>query len=78
MIGVPDERKLIVTTDTDVHLFNIATGMFEHGSAVAAQYFAGLEAVGDRTGEDGKPLPKSDLKSISLHIGGCELYTQSP
>ncbi|KAJ6783580.1 hypothetical protein PWT90_10202 [Aphanocladium album] len=67
MIGVPDKRKLIVTTDIDMHLFDIGTGMFEHGQAVADQYFAGFEAVDDRTGRDGKPLPR--LLAITVRSG---------
>ncbi|KAJ3493953.1 hypothetical protein NLG97_g4394 [Lecanicillium saksenae] len=78
MIGVPNERKLIITTDVDMHLYDITKATFQHGQAVAEQYFPGFEAVGNRTGNTGKLLTRSDLKSISIHESGYGLYTQPP
>ncbi|CEJ81172.1 hypothetical protein VHEMI01316 [[Torrubiella] hemipterigena] len=74
---LPDEDKLIVTTDAEMYLFDIATETFTHGEAVAKQYFPGFESVDRRVGSDGVNLPRSDLKSVSV-VDGMALYTQAP
>ncbi|KAK2601834.1 hypothetical protein QQS21_004617 [Conoideocrella luteorostrata] len=77
MAPVPQQRKLLITTDMDVHVYDMDAKTFEHGAPVAQDYMPGFQPVGARTGPDGVDLPRSDIKSVSYSESGQLLYVQA-
>ncbi|KHN97603.1 uncharacterized protein MAM_04618 [Metarhizium album ARSEF 1941] len=77
MVPVPGEDKLLVTTDLDVHVYDVRAGTVEHGQPVAERYLAGFRPAGARVGLDGVPLPRSDIKSLSMLANRDTLYVQA-
>ncbi|KAG5927141.1 hypothetical protein E4U42_002552 [Claviceps africana] len=77
MTPVPHQRRLLITTDLDVHIYDMDTRTFQHGESVAQQYLKGFQPDGVRTGPDGVSLPRSDLKSIGFLENGNALYVQA-
>ncbi|PNY23385.1 WD40/YVTN repeat-like-containing domain protein [Tolypocladium capitatum] len=79
LVPVPSKRILLFPMDRDIHAVDLSTGTFNHsGAKLAAEYLKGFRAVDNRIGYDGEALPRSDIKSISLHPDGGALYTQAP
>lgn len=81
---LPNERKFLITTDLDIHSFDLKTHKFDCCESVADQYLRGFSPVDDRSGVDyetGKKvaIPRSDLKSVG--VAGDKrrttLYTQA-
>ncbi|CEJ87257.1 hypothetical protein VHEMI04354 [[Torrubiella] hemipterigena] len=70
--GVPNQRKLLIAVDADLHSFDITTEKFETGDSVANKYFGGFRPNGDR-----QNIPRSDVKGISLDANGNVVYTQA-
>ncbi|TWU71070.1 hypothetical protein ED733_001282 [Metarhizium rileyi] len=77
MVPIPGQDKLLITTDLDVHLYDMHTQKFEHGAPVAQKYLAGFQPLGKRVGPDGVSLPRSDIKSLSILDNGDTLYVQA-
>lgn len=77
LIPVPNTRTLLITSDLDVHAFDIEASNFRHGKDVASQFLPGFVPVGERIGMDGQKLPRSDIKGISINAAGDYLYVQS-
>ncbi|PYH37506.1 uncharacterized protein BO87DRAFT_450649 [Aspergillus neoniger CBS 115656] len=78
---VPNERKLLVSTELDIHEFDFDSERFTAGEAVEATYLKGFVPLGNRTGTNkfGQPeyLPRSDLKSVSLAEDDRVVYNQA-
>ncbi|XWW95903.1 hypothetical protein V2A60_003872 [Cordyceps javanica] len=77
MTGVPGRRQLLLSTDTDLHVFDIASQTFESGASVAAKYLPGFTPVDSRVGANGQSLPRSDIKSLSIDGNNNVLYVQA-
>ncbi|EFY95207.1 hypothetical protein X797_011693 [Metarhizium robertsii] len=77
LIGVPNKRQLLLSTDTDLHVFDIPSQKFRGGEAVAKEFLPGFQPVDRRVGSDGKWLPRSDVKCLSLDGRGNALYIQA-
>ncbi|KAJ4155657.1 hypothetical protein LMH87_000893 [Akanthomyces muscarius] len=77
MTGVPGRRQLLLSTDTDLHVFDIDSQTFESGSSVASKYLPGFTPVDSRVGSDGQSLPRSDIKSLSIDGNNNVLYVQA-
>ena len=74
LVGVPNQRKVIISTDRDLHVFDLEKRQFtESGADVVNNYLQGFEAVGNR-----QNLPRSDVKSIGLSPDGAFVYVQTP
>lgn len=69
VVPIPNERKLLIATGRDIHLFDITNGTFEHGDAVMQKYLPGFQPVDYRTGRNGVLLPRSDLKAARSVVG---------
>ena len=80
---IPNERRLMVSCDRDVFVFDVDTRQFVlGGQSVINQYMKGFVPTGDnRGGLNGKgeeeSLPRSDIKSVSIAPDGSFLYVQS-
>ncbi|GAO19261.1 uncharacterized protein UV8b_04983 [Ustilaginoidea virens] len=72
MAPIPGQRKLLVSTDSDVHAYDIGSGKLEHGGAVVQKYLGGFQPVGTRGS-----LPRSDIKSVSFLPDGKAVYVQA-
>ncbi|EMT74247.1 hypothetical protein ACKRZS_011674 [Fusarium odoratissimum] len=71
---VPDHRHLLISTDPDLHLFNLTSASFLHGEEVLKQPFMqGFKPVYSHE----KHLPRADVKSLSLRTGSGTLYVQA-
>lgn len=83
MIPIPRQRKIIVTLEFDIYIYDIATNNFTCCDTVADQYLQGFEPVGNRTGWDPKleeyeTVNRTNFKSISLAPDGSTLlYNQA-
>ncbi|KAG5952533.1 hypothetical protein E4U53_000608 [Claviceps sorghi] len=77
MTPIPHQRRLLITTDLDVHVYDIDTRTFQHGEFVVQQYLKGFQPDGVRTGPDGVSLPRSDIKSVAFLENGNALYVQA-
>lgn len=77
MTPVPNQRKLLISTDLDIHLYDMDEDTFVHGSAVQEAHLRGFQALGARVGIDGANLPRSDIKSVSFLENGHGLYVQA-
>ncbi|OAA57672.1 WD40/YVTN repeat-like-containing domain protein [Cordyceps fumosorosea ARSEF 2679] len=77
MTGVPGRRQLLLSTDTDLHVFDIDSQTFASGAQVASNYLPGFMPVDSRVGSDGKSLPRSDIKSLSIDGNLNVLYVQA-
>ncbi|KAG5933104.1 hypothetical protein E4U59_007062 [Claviceps monticola] len=77
MTSIPNQRKLLITTDLDVHVFDMESQSFQHGDPVAQRYLKGFQPEGIRNGPDGVLLPRSDIKSIDILENGNALYVQA-
>lgn len=77
MTGVPGRRQLLLSTDADLHVFDIDSQTFASGAAVASQYLPGFTPVDSRVGADGQSLPRSDIKSLSIDGSHNVLYVQA-
>ncbi|KAG6002176.1 hypothetical protein E4U54_000937 [Claviceps lovelessii] len=77
MTPIPNQPKLLITTDLDVHIYDIDSETFQHGEPVVQQYLKGFQPVDVRTGPDGVSLPRSDIKSIGFLENGNTLYVQA-
>ncbi|OAQ72692.1 hypothetical protein VFPPC_00597 [Pochonia chlamydosporia 170] len=74
---VPNQRKLLISTDVDVHVFDIPSKKFEHGDAVVKKHLQGFQPVDKRVGSNGQSLPRSDIKCLSLDGSGNAIYIQA-
>lgn len=71
---VPNQRHLLLSTDLDIHLFNLTSDSFLHGDEVLQQPFMqGFKPVSSHE----KHLPRADIKSLSLHKSSGTLYVQA-
>lgn len=71
---VPGQRHLLISTDLDLHLFNLTSASFLHGEEVLKQPFMhGFKPVYSHE----KNLPRADVKSLSLHKSSGTLYVQA-
>jgi len=77
LIPVPNKRTLLITSDLDVHTFDIETFEFKHGNEVISEIMPGFKPVGERTAKSGQSLPRSDIKAISVDSAGNYLYVQA-
>lgn len=77
VIGMPRRRKLLISTDLDLHVFDIPSKTFEAGSIVVEKYLPGFAPMGHRIGADGLALPRSDVKSLSIDANDNVLYVQA-
>ncbi|KAE8336062.1 hypothetical protein BDV24DRAFT_155483 [Aspergillus arachidicola] len=78
LVPIPNTRSLLFPMDRDIHTVNILNGEFNnYGEEIQKQYLNGFEELGNRTGDNGEYLPRSDIKSISLNPGNSTLYTQA-
>lgn len=77
VIGLPNKRQLLISTDMDLHVFNILSKKFESGSSVVNNYLLGFQPVDKRVGANGKSLPRSDIKSLSIDGNHNALYIQA-
>lgn len=75
--GVPGRRQLLLSTDTDLHVFDIDSQTFESGASVASKYLPGFMPVDSRVGTNGQALPRSDIKSLSIDGSHNVLYVQA-
>jgi hypothetical protein len=76
MTPIPGQRKLLITTDLDVHVFDRNSKTFEHGDVVVKKYLKGFQQHGRRVGAGNTNLPRSDIKSIDIHRNGNVLFVQ--
>lgn len=80
LVPVPNENKLLLTTDRDVHIFDIVKETFEHGLSVQQHYLHGFQPIDYRYGVniEGREewLPRSDIKSLSLAPNKDYIYVQ--
>lgn len=77
MTGIPGRRQLILSTDLDLHVFDIPSQSFVSGQTVVDNYMPGFMPVDSRVGADGKSLPRSDIKSLSIDGNHNLLYVQA-
>lgn len=78
LIPVPSTRTLLFSMDRDIHALDLSLGQFHNsGEDLAAKYLNGFRPLGKRRGSDGLGLPRSDIKSISLHPTSGALFTQA-
>lgn len=77
LIGVPNKRQLLISTDLDLHAFDIDSQTFESGEVVVEKYLPGFTPVDNRVGSNGQALPRSDVKSLSLDGNHHALYVQA-
>lgn len=77
MTPIPHQRKLLITTDLDVHVYDMDRKTFEHGNAAVQKYLKGFQPVDARVGPDGVSLPRSDIKTVSILGNGNTLYVQA-
>ncbi|KAH7240118.1 uncharacterized protein BKA55DRAFT_577042 [Fusarium redolens] len=71
---VPNQRLLLISTDLDMHLFNLTSASFLHGTEVLKQPFLqGFKPVSSHE----KHLPRAGIKSLSLHKSSGTLYVQA-
>lgn len=77
LAAVPGRRQLLVSTDMDLHVFDIPSETFASGAEVAEKYLAGFAPVDSRVGDDGVSLPRSDVKSLSVDGNYNVLYVQA-
>ncbi|KAF9770709.1 hypothetical protein IL306_011697 [Fusarium sp. DS 682] len=71
---VPNQRQLLISTDLDMHLFNLTSASFLHGTDVLNQTF--LKGFKPVTSHEHN-LPRADIKSLSLHMSSGTLYVQA-
>ncbi|KAG5787828.1 hypothetical protein H9Q69_013107 [Fusarium xylarioides] len=71
---VPDQRHLLISTDLDLHLFNLTSASFLHGEGVLEQSF--MQEFKPVSSHE-KNLPRADVKSLSLHKSAGTLYVQA-
>ncbi|KAF5981304.1 hypothetical protein FBULB1_4870 [Fusarium bulbicola] len=71
---VPDQRHLLISTDLDLHLFNLSSASFLHGEEVLKQSF--MQRFKPVRSHE-KNLPRADVKSLSLHKSSGTLYVQA-
>lgn len=76
--GIPNQRKLLVATDLDLYVFDLATRKIEHGQDVVSKYFPGFAPIDNRVGKNGHRISQSDIKSVSLASNGDFIYVQAP
>ncbi|KAG5984541.1 hypothetical protein E4U55_004324 [Claviceps digitariae] len=77
MTPIPNQARLLITTDLDVHIYDMERRTFQHGETVVQEYLKGFKSVDVRTGPDGVSLPRSDIKSIGFLENGDTLYVQA-
>jgi hypothetical protein len=84
LIPVPaslgDSRILLITTDLDVYVFDtkdVLEPKFQRAEDVVFKYLPGFVPVGERTGANGRSLPRSDIKALSINAAGDYIYVQS-
>lgn len=77
MTGIPGRRQLLISTDMDLHVFDIDSQTFESGATVVTKYLPGFMPVDSRVGSDGESLPRSDVKSLSIDGNNNVLYVQA-
>ncbi|RBQ71909.1 hypothetical protein FVER14953_13623 [Fusarium verticillioides] len=71
---VPDQRQLLISTDLNLHLFNLTSASFIHGEEVLKQpLMQGFKPVSSHE----KNLSRADVKSLSLHKSSGTLYVQA-
>lgn len=76
--GIPNQRKLLVATDLDLYVFDLATRKIEHGQDVVNKYVPGFAPIDNRVGKNGHRISQSDIKSVSLASNGDFIYVQAP
>lgn len=74
LAGVPGERKLLIAVDDDIHSYDIKTGKFASGDAVANEYLGGFRPV---DAKHTNTVTRSDIKSITLDANRNVIYTQA-
>lgn len=77
LAAIPNKRQLLISTDMDLHAFDIDSQTFQSGSVVADKYLPGFMPVDSRVGSDGQSLPRSDIKSLSIDANHNALYVQA-
>lgn len=77
MAPVPDQRRLLITTDLDIQIYDLGSQTFQHGEVVAQQFLEGTQPVDGSIGPDRTLLLRSDIKSISILETGDTLSGQS-
>ena len=83
LVPIPNKRKLLMTTDTDLFIFDLSLRQFTlSGSDVVDTYLPGFEPTSDDRYGVGRnaqyiELPRCDIKSASLAPDGSFLYVQS-
>ncbi|KAK6076706.1 hypothetical protein SCUP234_07101 [Seiridium cupressi] len=77
LVGVPHSRTMLITTDLDIHVFDIEKSSWIDNKDVVKQLFQGFRARGKRVGAGGTELPRSDIKAISVNAEGWVLYVQA-
>ncbi|OAA37821.1 hypothetical protein NOR_06898 [Metarhizium rileyi] len=77
VIGVPHKRQLLISTDIDIHLFDIPSGKITSGESVAKKYLPGFTPVDRRVGSNKQSLPRSDIKCLSIDGDNRALYIQA-
>ena len=75
--GVPFKRTLLMSSDMDLHSFDIDAQTFQTGQAVVDAFLPGFMPVDSRVGADGQSLPRSDIKCLSLDGNNNALYVQA-
>ncbi|GLA04542.1 hypothetical protein AnigIFM60653_004597 [Aspergillus niger] len=78
---VPNERKLLISTELDIHEFDFNSERFTAGEQVEEIYLKGFVPLGNRTGTNRsgqrESLPRSDMKSVSLAEDDRVVYNQA-
>lgn len=79
---IPGERKLLLSEDRGLHVFDIGAGQFtDRYQKVADKYLPGFETIGQRRGNNSRgqveEWPHSDIKSINLALDGSFIYVQA-
>ena len=77
LIGVPDERLMLISTDLDAHVFDAESRAFLEEDKVIERFLQGFRPIGERKGTNGTTLPRSDIKSMSLNGKDYLLYVQA-
>ncbi|CAI7669048.1 unnamed protein product [Penicillium bialowiezense] len=70
---VPNERKLLLTTDLDVYVFDINKGAFERGECAQSDYLKGFRSLGSRRG-----VNSQGREDVSLGLNDSLIYVQAP
>lgn len=70
IVGVPNERRVLITTDRDVHTFDTEARAFDPVETRLRDF------VSMHTERNDKKLPRSSLKSVGIAPSGLIVYAQ--